>query len=736
MKKIFKIGGMSCTACARAVERAVSRLKGVDSCALNFAVEELFVEFNKQVVAEEDIIRAVEKAGFSARVKTKADDESDGENLRPRLLKLIVSAVFSLVLLYISMGNMIGIPIPTVISPDIYPLRYAVTQLVLASAVAIIGYKFYTVGYLSLFKLRPNMDSLIAISTTSAFAYGIYAIVLIKFGNTHLVHNLYFESIAVVITLVSLGKFLETAQKGKTGQAVKKLIGLQPKTATVIRNGKELEVMINQIKVGDEVIVRAGEKFSVDGVIVSGDTRADESMLTGESMPVKKTVGDKVYTASLNLNGYVTVKAEKVLENTMLSQIVEFVKNAQGSKAPISRLADKISGVFVPIILALAFSSSALWLIFTKDFHLAFTVFVSVLVIACPCALGLATPTAITVAVGKGAEYGVLIKNGEALENACKVTAVVFDKTGTLTEGKPTVYSVKNYSSETDDKVLSICASIEKSSEHPLARAIVNYATEKGIEIFDAKNVEIVAGKGVTGEVNGLAVCVGSYRFLSERNVKNLLQNDECDGKTTAYMSINGEFVTKITISDKIKDSSLKTILALKEMNITPIMISGDSKSVCEEVCKSLKIEKFYSEVLPNEKAGLIEKLKSENNIVAFVGDGINDSPALTVADFGVAIGSGSDIAIESAGVVLVKSSVYDVVTALKLSKKTLRIIKQNLFWAFGYNLICVPIAMGLLHIFGGPQLSPMIAGLCMSFSSVSVVTNALRIRNFKFDKE
>ncbi len=731
MEKIFKISGMSCTACARAIERAVKRLDGVEEVNLNFAIEELFVKFDKKLNIEE-IIKAVEKAGFKAEVKGKNDD-SQGKDYTPIIVKLSISAFFSLILLYVSMGHMIGLPLPPVLSPETYPLRYAIVQAVCALVVAGIGYKFYKVGFSSLIKLHPNMDSLIAISTLSAFVYGIYAIVKIANGETALVHNLYFESIAVVMTLVSLGKFLEALQKGKTGDAVKKLIGLKPKTATVLRNGKELEVMISQIKVGDEVIVKAGEKFPVDGVVISGTSQADESMLTGESMPVKKSTGDTVYCASVNINGYLTVKAEKVEGDTMLSQIVEFVKSAQGSKAPIARLADKISGVFVPVILILALISGAFWLIYSKDFHLAFTVFVSVLVIACPCALGLATPTAITVAVGRGAEYGILIKNGVALETACKIDTVVFDKTGTLTEGKPTVTKIENLSNFSDTEIISMAQALEKASEHPLGKAIVEFAVY-GIEL-NAEKVEIIAGKGISGVVSGNQIAIGNRRLMQEINCENFEEKSNDIAQTTVYMAINGTLSAIIYISDKIKESSFTAIESLNKLNITPVIVTGDGKAVAEKVAKDLGIDKVYSEVLPNEKAEIIEKLKNEGKTVAFIGDGINDSPALTLADVGMAIGSGSDIAIESAEIVLVKNSTVDAVNAIKLSKKTLRIIKQNLFWAFGYNVVCVPIAMGILHLFGGPLLSPMIGGICMSFSSVSVVTNALRLRNFNPDK-
>lgn len=735
MEKIFKIGGMSCTACARAIERAVTRLEGVEEVNLNFAIEELFVRFDKKVTTEEIIIKAVEKAGFKAKVKGKNDD-IQGENFTPIIVKLSISAFFALILLYVSMGHMIGLPLPRFIRPDAYPLRYAIVQAVCALVVAGIGYKFYKVGFSSLIKLHPNMDSLIAISTLSAFIYGIYAIVKIANGDTRLVHNLYFESIAVVMTLVSLGKFLETVQKGKTGDAVKKLIGLKPKTAIVLRNGKELEVMISQINVGDEVIVKAGEKFPVDGIVISGVSQADESMLTGESMPVKKMVGDTVYCASVNLSGYLTVKAERVEGDTMLSQIVEFVKSAQGSKAPIARLADKISGVFVPIILSLALLSGVFWLIYSKDFHLAFTVFVSVLVIACPCALGLATPTAITVAVGKGAEYGILVKNGVALETACKIDTVVFDKTGTLTEGKPAVTKIENLSNFSDSEIILMASALEKASEHPLGKAIVDFANEKSADCLSAENIEIISGKGIKGVVLGNQIAIGNRRLMQEINCASFEEKLNDIAQTTVYMSINGTFSAIIYISDKIKESSFSAIEKLKKLNITPVIVTGDGKTVAESVAKELKIDTVFSEALPNEKAEIVQKLKNEGKTVAFIGDGINDSPALTVADVGMAIASGSDIAIESAEIVLIKNSVVDAVNAIKLSKKTLRIIKQNLFWAFGYNVVCVPIAMGILHLFGGPLLSPMIGGICMSFSSVSVVTNALRLRNFNPDKK
>ncbi len=731
MKEVFQISGMSCSACAKAVERATKRVEGVSSSVVNFATEELYIEFDENLVTNEKIILAVEKAGFKAKVK--ADDEIvDSEKVvKNMLLRFCISSVFAVLLLYVSMGHMLGLPLPKIINPQFHPLSFAILQLCLALPVMVINYKYYVVGFSNIVKLQPNMDSLIALSTSSALVYGIYAIVKIILGEVSFCHNLYFESISVVLTLVTLGKFLETKAKGKTGEAIKKLMGIQPTTATLIENGEEKIVPIAQIKIGDKIAVKVGEKFPIDGIILRGQSTTNESMLTGESMPVEKVEGDKVYGGSLNLTGYLLIEATVVVGDTMLSQIVEFVKTAQGSKAPISRLADKVSGVFVPIILALSLVSAIFWLIYSKDFNMAFTVFISVLVIACPCALGLATPTAITVAVGKGAENGILIKSGEALERACKVSVVAFDKTGTLTEGKPKVTKWVEMTNSFSN-LLGKAGSVETLSEHPLGNAIKEYAQCQNAQFVEVDSVEIVQGKGIIAQIEDEKIIIGNKLLLKENHVEINGLKEEENYQTATYMSINGTLCGVFYISDQIKESSENVIKELKKLNIETVMITGDSKGVSENIATKLGIDKVYSQVLPTEKAEIIESLKNEGKVVAMCGDGINDSPALSKCDIGIAVGSGSHIATESADIILVKNQITDLVTAIKLSAKTIKTIKENLVWAFGYNMLCVPIAMGILHLFGGPLLNPMLGGLAMSFSSVCVVTNALRLRRFK----
>ncbi len=600
----------------------------------------------------------------------------------------------------------------------------------------IAGYKFYKVGLKNLVKLSPNMDSLISIGTLAAFIYGIFAIYKIMQGDHEYAMHLYFESAAVILTLITLGKYLEAVSKGITSQAIKTLMGLAPKTATIIRDNKEIVVPVEEVIVGDIVLVKPGEKLPVDGEVIEGNTSIDESMLTGESIPVEKSMGSSVIGASINKTGFIKYKATRVGRDTALAQIVKLVEDAQGSKAPIAKLADVISAYFVPVVIGLAVIASVGWLIAGETPIFSLTIFIAVLVIACPCALGLATPTAIMVGTGKGAENGVLIKGGEPLETTYKLKTIVFDKTGTITEGKPKVTDIIT-NGESEEEILILAASAEKGSEHPLGEAIVKDAEEKGLSLKVIDKFNAIPGHGIEVEIDKKSILLGNKKLMMEKNI-NISSLDETsdrlasEGKTPMYIAIDGNAAGIIAVADTVKASSKNAIESLHKMGIKVAMITGDNKRTADAIAKQVGIDIVLSEVLPEDKANEVKKLQVDGNRVGMVGDGINDAPALAQADIGIAIGSGTDVAIESADIVLMRSDLMDVISAIKLSKATIKNIKENLFWAFGYNVLGIPVAMGVLHIFGGPLLNPMIAAGAMSRSSVSVLLNALRLRRFK----
>ncbi len=732
MKKTYKISGMTCAACAARIERFVKTLDGVSDASVNFAAESLTVDSEK--VSAKEVEAAVVKAGYAfADKNAKAKMPHD----KVMLIRLVLSLLFAVPLLTVSMGHMIGMPLPDLIEPHSNPMNFALTQLLLTVPVIVIGWKFFWDGFRNLFRLSPNMDSLIALGSTAALVYGFYAMYKIAQGETEYAMHLYFESCATILTLITLGKYLEARSKGKTDESVKKLMNLAPKTAFVMRGDKELEVALSQVKVGDIVVSRSGESIAVDGEIVEGSAVVDESMLTGESVPIEKKVGDKVVGATLNKNGYFKYRSEKVGEDTALSRIIKFVEEAQGSKAPIARLADVISAYFVPVVLALAVIASLGWLIAGESGEFCVTILISVLVIACPCALGLATPTAIMVGTGKGAENGILIKGGQPLEQACKITTVVFDKTGTLTEGKPSLTDILPSGIEKDE-LARLAASAEAASGHPLSEAVVQYAVKNKLELSSAENYANLEGKGISAEVDGKKLLVGNRRLMGEASVAvpdEFTERAErlADlGKTPMYCSADGQFIGLIAAADTIKKESLEAIAELHRMGIKTLMLTGDNARTARAVAGELNIDSFIAEVLPEEKAEHIKKLQQEGEVTAMAGDGINDAVALTQADVGIAVGQGTDVAIECADIVLIKDDLRDVCKAIRLSKATIRNIKQNLFWAFGYNTLGIPVAMGVLHIFGGPLLNPMIAAAAMSLSSVSVVSNALRLKTVK----
>ena len=733
----YRVEGMTCAVCAGRVEKVTKKIEGVQDSVVNLTTEKMSITVDDDIVTYGDIKRAVEKAGYKlVREEEKENTEKKLSDKDKLLRRLIFSCIFTIPLLIVAMGHMVGMPLPKIIDPMVNPMNFAVFQIILTVPVMAIGYKFYLIGFKNLIKLSPNMDSLIAVGTSAAFLYSVFGMYKIATGDTSYAMHLYFEAAVTILTLITLGKYLEAISKGKTSEAIKKLMGLAPKTATIIREGNEIVIPIDEVVVGDIILVKPGEKLPVDGEVIEGSTAIDESMLTGESIPVEKIVGSNVIGASINKTGFIKYKATKVGRDTALSQIIKLVEDAQGSKAPIAKMADVISAYFVPIVIGLAIFSAIAWLIAGETPVFALTIFISVLVIACPCALGLATPTAIMVGTGKGAENGVLIKGGEALEITHKINTIVFDKTGTITEGKPVVTDIVSRGKE-NNILLALAASAEKGSEHPLGEAIVRAAIEKNIELKSLENFNAIPGHGIEVVIENESILLGNLKLMKERSIDIGELRVEADrlaneGKTPMFIAINNSLEGIIAVADTVKPSSINAIKELHNMGIKVAMITGDNKKTAEAIAKQVGIDIVLSEVLPEDKANEVKKLQGKDDKVAMVGDGINDAPALAQADIGIAIGSGTDVAIESADIVLMRSDLMDVIVAIKLSKATIRNIKQNLFCAFGYNVLGIPVAMGVLHIFGVPLLNPMIAAAAMSLSSVSVLANALRLKKFK----
>lgn len=743
-QECYDITGMTCASCSAAVERVTRKMDGVEESNVNLATNKMTITYDEEKVSPDDIIQRVEKAGFGAQLEQIKEKEQEKEEKLEQeeaehkiRRRVIGSILFAVPLLYISMGHMLPfkLPLPDILSMETHPLNYALAQLLLTVIVLIFGRKFYIVGFKTLFHGHPNMDSLVAIGTGSAFLYSLVMTVRIP-SDAHAVHSLYYESAAVVVTLVMLGKYFESKSKGKTSEAIRKLMELAPDTAVRLREGKEEEIPVEQVRKGDVLFIRPGSKIPLDGIVVKGVSSVDESMLTGESIPVEKEVGAEVIGGSMNYNGALEIEVTHTGNDTTLAKIIKLMEDAQGRKAPISKMADVVAGYFVPAVLIIAVVAAFLWAITGHPIGFVLKIFVSVLVIACPCALGLATPTAIMVGTGLGASHGILIKSGEALETTHKVQAVVLDKTGTVTEGKPKVVQVLSQRLSKEE-LLRLAGACEVPSEHPLGKAIVEAAREQKEELPSCDEFSSITGQGIHAKLEGKEFWIGNRKLLKEKNFSAEGFEKEAEkiaakGQTPMFVVMDGQMEGIISVADTLKETSRNAIDQMKKARMKVYMLTGDNRRTAEYIGQQVHADEVIAEVLPQDKAAVVQKLQKEGNIVLMVGDGINDAPALAQADIGVAIGSGSDIAMESSDIVLMRSDLEDVYRAVKLSRATIRNIKENLFWAFAFNSCGIPVAAGLLYAFGGPLLNPMIAGLAMSFSSVFVVSNALRLRRLK----
>lgn len=730
----YDITGMSCAACSASVNRVVSRLEGVTACDVNLITGKMTVVFDETKTGDNDFFRVVEKAGFGITPVTIEYKKGKAEE-KDSILPIVISAFFTGLLLIISMGKMLipSLPLPLFLDPKANPYNFAITQMLLCVPALYFGKHFFTKGIPLLFRGHPNMDSLVAVGAGASLIYSIVMTYTVA-NNPHAVHNLYFESVAVVITLVMLGKYFERKSRRKTYDAIKSLMELSPDTSIVLKGENEFTIPTEQVQTGDILIVKPGAKIPLDGVITRGSTSVDEAMLTGESLPVEKQEGDSVTGGSINLNGLIYVRVTHTGDDTTLAKIIKFVEDAQSKKAPISKTADKVAGIFVPAVIIIAVISAVIWLIISRDIAFTLKIFTSILVVACPCALGLATPTAIMVGTGLGATNGILIRNGEVLETTHKIRVAVFDKTGTVTEGKPSVSDVIGGNKA---RLISAAVTVEAGSDHPLARAITDYAKGENINPDTMTDFENISGKGIRCKTQKGEILAGNMEFLKENGISadtdtTLAEELSSQGKSLVFVGENGKYLGLLAVSDSLKYTSKDAFSRLKAMGIKTVLLSGDNKPCAEYIGSQINADEVYSNVLPTEKANIISEIQQKYGPTLMVGDGINDAPALAKADVGCAIGNGSDIAIESADIVLMKSDPCDVAKAINLSRLTIKNIKQNLFWAFCYNSICIPVAAGLLYTTGGPLLSPMLAGLAMSLSSVFVVGNALRLKTKK----
>lgn len=747
----LKIDGISCQACVAKIERKLSRTDGVEKALVNISNNMADIEYDEKEIKASEIMKIIEKLGYTPKRREDLKDKEEAlraeKKLKSELTKSKIAIVLSLILMYISMSHMFGLPVPHIIYPVDHIFNYVAIQFIIAITVMIIGKRFYKVGFRQLFMLSPNMDSLVAVGTSSAFIYSLYiSYKIFADNNIHLMHSLYYESAAMIIAFVMLGKYLETLSKGKASAAIKKLVNFQAKKANIIRNGEIVEIDINEVSKGDIVFIKPGEKIPVDGTIIEGHSTIDEAMITGESIPVEKLENDKVYSGSINKDGALKVVVNATEGETLISKIAKLVEDAQMTKAPIARLADKVSLIFVPTVIFIAIFAALLWWFLIKynvvsvsqnHFEFVLTIFISILIIACPCSLGLATPTAIMVGTGKGAELGILIKSGEALEKLNEIDTIVFDKTGTLTEGTPKVIDIVSIGNAlSKDEILKIAASMEVNSEHPLGKAVYDEAKEKNVELYEVKKFLSISGRGVIGEIEEKKYLLGNKKLLLDNGISNLHEEEihryELEGKTTILLADEEKLIAFITLADVVRNESIKLIEKLKKENIKTYMLTGDNERTAKVIAKKLGIDDVIAEVSPEDKYKKVKDLQEQGRKVVMVGDGVNDSPALAQADVGMAIGSGTDIAIESADIVLMSKDIETILTAIRLSKATIKNIKENLFWAFFYNSCGIPIAGGLLYLFTGHLLNPMLAGLAMGLSSVSVVTNALRLKKFK----
>ena len=760
MKQKYDITGMTCSACSSRVEKSVSKLEGIGTVSVNLLTNSMQVEYPDGALTTEEIISCVEKAGYGAsladggKTATAAAPKAKGENVAEKQIaqmkkRLITSFIFWIPLMYVSMGSMYGAPLPQWLQGHANAISFALVQFLLCLPIMYINKHYYEKGFSTLLHGAPNMDSLIAVGSTAAIVYGVFAIFRMSWGmgngdmalvaQYHM--DLYFEGGATILTLITLGKFLEARSKGKTSEAISRLLDLAPKTATVVRDGEEMEIPVEEVVVGDIILVKPGMNIPVDGTVLEGVTSVDQAAITGESIPVHKEAGDSVIGATINKTGFIKIQATKVGDDTTFSQIIRLVEEASASKAPIAQMADKIAGIFVPVVMGIAAVTFLVWyFICSATFEFALSCAITVLVISCPCALGLATPVAIMVGTGKGAENGILIKSGEALEIAHNVNTVVLDKTGTITQGRPVVTDIVavNMSAQ---QFVAVAAALESKSEHPLATAIMEYAAENDIAYPQVENFNSIPGKGIFAQMDGADYIAGNAKLLGENgvdvsSVQEKINSLADSGKTPMMFAKDNQLIGIIAVADVVKPTSRQAIEKLTAMGVEVIMLTGDNERTAKGIAKDLNLSQTIADVLPQDKEKVVSQLQAEGKIVAMVGDGVNDAPALVRADVGVAIGAGTDVAVESADIVLMKSDLLDVVSAIRLSKAVIRNIQQNLFWAFFYNSCGIPLAAGVFYGLFGWKLTPSFGAAAMSFSSIFVVSNALRLRLFKVDKD
>ncbi|HEK9997455.1 heavy metal translocating P-type ATPase [Streptococcus equi] len=741
-KETFMLEGMHCTSCALAIEQAVKQLPGVEDVVVNVTTEKLSVTYLAARLTSAEIIQAVRDAGYKAELLDETDVRGQMDRLEEQAhqtwYRFVWSALFSLPLVYLSMGPMLGLWLPDALSPRLHAISYGLVQLLLTLPVLFLNRQYYVNGFKALVKKHPNMDSLVALATSFAFSYSAYSFFKIVTGMDSFVHQLYFESVVVILTLITLGSYLESRTKGRASQAIQKLLSLTVNDVRVIRQGEIQLIPLEQVTSEDICFIQPGERVAIDGLILDGQSAVDESMLTGESLPVDKQAGDHVFAGTINGQGALKVQPSRLGQDTLLAQIIQLVERAQQTKAPIAAIADRVSGVFVPIVLGLSLLSFLFWFfVMRESLDFALTVATAVLIIACPCALGLATPTAIMVGSGRAAEQGILFKGGDILEKTYQVQTIVFDKTGTLTQGKAQLQHIVLLAAD-KEQALQEVASLEQYSQHPLGEAIVKAARDQDYDLLTVTDFQSFVGLGVTGVIDQHRLAVGNSELMSQQGIdissaQTYAEQAALKGQTVVYYAKDNQLCALFIVADRIKADSRATVKALQDLGLQTVMLTGDHAITARAIADEVGIDQVFSQVLPAQKAQIIADLKASGQLVAMVGDGINDAPALTLADIGISIGSGTDIAIEAADVILMTSAVRDVVECLELSRQTIRVVKQNLFWAFSYNSLMIPVAMGILHVFGGPLLSPMLAGFAMSLSSISVVLNALRLRHKKW---